>query len=758
MDLDKPVKILFAEDNQDDLDLAMRELTQNGIEHTALNVISPEKFIEALHNFKPDIIISDLRMPFFDGIQTLQFSLLHNPDIPFIMLTGSNDEETAVSCMKAGAFDYIIKDRLNMLPFSVKEAIQRIKLIEDKKKVESFLFEEEKKYRLLFETMNQGIVYYNPKAEIISVNPAAERILGYDADRLFKVKLADVKWKTITENGEPFPVEQHPAVLSYKGKRKVNNVIMGIIRPNRTEVTWLEVSAVPQFDDTSNFPYQVYTTFEDITEKLNFQTELKRSEEKFRLLFEEMNNGMALFEVVYNEDNRPIDCKYRNVNSTYTKLMNVDKDDLINHTLCELNPDFDLNLLHKYFNVAINNEPTQFEYFDKELQKYFDVRIYSPMKNQFAVILQDISAKKTAEKELSEKTDELNMFFTNSIDLLCIATMDGLFKRINKEWQKTLDYNLSDFEGKNILDFVHPEDVIETSNLLNSLKTNPYHESFINRLKCKDGTYRFIEWKFYTLNNLIFSTARDITQRIQDEEEIKRKNDELIKTNIEKDKFFSIIAHDLKSPFNGLLGLSEMLADEVDQFSIEDIQKVAKSMKTSATYLFKLLENLLEWSRMQRGVMKNEPQTCQLSTYFEQAIALNSTLISNKEIKLQNLIPVDFQVTADAHMLNSVLRNLVSNAIKFTNNKGNIVINAMHINDKLTHISIKDSGIGISESDMQTLFKIDSISSNPGTEGETGTGLGLVLCKEYIERNGGKIWIDSEVGKGTTVNFTLITA
>ncbi len=757
MDIDKPVKILFAEDNQDDLDLAMRELSQNGIEHTALNVISPEKFIEALHNFKPDIIISDLRMPFFDGIQTLQFSLLHNPDIPFIMLTGSTDEETAVACMKAGAFDYIIKDRLNMLPFSVKEAIQRIKLMEDKKKVEDFLIEEEKKYRLLFETMNQGIIYYSPKAEIISVNPAAERILGYDAERLYKVKLADVKWKTITENGDIFPVEHHPAVLAYKGKRKINNVIMGVIKPNRTEIIWLEVSAVPQFDDSSNFPYQVYTTFEDITEKLKTQNELKQSEEKFRLLFEEMNNGMALFEVVFNEDYRPIDCKYLAVNSTFIKLMNVDQNEIIGNTLCQIDPDFDLVLLHKYFNVAINGEPIHFEYYDKALNKYFDIRTYSPIKNQFAVIYQDITDKKLAEKELEEKTKEINMFFSNSIDLLCIATMDGVFKRINQEWEKTLNYKLSEFEGKKLLDFVHPDDVSETLTVLQTLKSNSYYESFINRLKCYDGTYRFIEWKFYTLNNLIFSAARDITQRIQDEEEIKRKNDELIKTNIEKDKFFSIIAHDLKSPFNGLLGLSEMLADEVDQFSIEDIQKVAKSMKTSATYLFKLLENLLEWSRMQRGVMKNIPVNCQLTAFFDQAISLNSTLISNKDLTINNNIPIDYQVSADEHMLNSVLRNLLSNAIKFSKSNGNILINAMKITDKLTHISIKDKGIGISQDDIKTLFKIDSISSSPGTDGETGTGLGLVLCKEYIERNGGKIWIDSELGKGTTINFTLKT-
>jgi PAS domain S-box-containing protein len=394
MEIDKPVKILFAEDNPDDLELAMRELSQNGIEHTALNVISPVKFIEALHNFKPDIIISDLRMPFFDGIQTLQFSLLHNPDIPFIMLTGSTDEETAVACMKAGATDYIIKDRLNMLPFSVKDAIQNKRLLNEKQEVERVLAEEEKKYRLLFETMTQGVIYYSPRGEILSVNPAAERILGYDAERLKGIKLSDVKWKTIYEDGNEFPVEFHPAILAYKGKRKINNVIMGIIKPNKHDIIWLDVSAVPQFDEKTNFPYQVYTTFEDISEKMKTQLALKTSEEKFRLLFEEMNNGLALHEVVFNEDNRPIDFKYINVNSTFEKLMGINAFDIIGKTMYEINPDFDVLLLNQYCNVAIYGEPIQLEEYNKELGKYFDLKVYCPLKNQFAIIYQDITAKK----------------------------------------------------------------------------------------------------------------------------------------------------------------------------------------------------------------------------------------------------------------------------------------------------------------------------------------------------------------------------
>lgn len=757
MEIDKPVKILFAEDNPDDLELAMRELSQNGIEHTALNVISPEKFIEALHNFKPDIIISDLRMPFFDGIQTLQFSLLHNPDIPFIMLTGSTDEETAVACMKAGATDYIIKDRLNMLPFSVKDAIQNKKLLNEKQEVEKVLAEEEKKYRLLFETMTQGVIYYSPRGEILSVNPAAERILGYDAERLKGIKLSDVKWKTIYEDGNEFPVEFHPAILAYKGKRKINNVIMGIIKPNKHDIIWLDVSAVPQFDEKTNFPYQVYTTFEDISEKMKTQLALKTSEEKFRLLFEEMNNGLALHEVVFNEDNRPIDFKYINVNSTFEKLMGINAFDIIGKTMYEINPDFDVLLLNQYCNVAIYGEPIQLEEYNKELGKYFDLKVYCPLKNQFAIIYQDITAKKKAENELKAKIEEIDQFFSNSIDLLCIATKDGCLKRINNEWVKVLDYKLSELEGKLLIDLIHPEDIEDTKLIFNKLTTNSEAETFINRLKCKNGTYRFIEWKFYSLNNLIFATARDISQRILDEEEIKRKNNELVKTNAEKDKFFSIIAHDLKSPFNGLLGLSEMLATDIEQFSKEEIQNVAKSMKSSATYLFKLLENLLEWSRIQRGVIRNNPINCQLSEYFNQNISLNSTLISKKSLIVSNTIDSNLFVSADSHFLNSVIRNIISNAIKYTNLNGLIEISANKINDKLIHISVKDNGIGISENYRDELFRIDQINSSPGTEGEMGTGLGLVLCKEYIERSGGKIWIESELEKGTTINFTLKT-
>jgi signal transduction histidine kinase len=323
--------------------------------------------------------------------------------------------------------------------------------------------------------------------------------------------------------------------------------------------------------------------------------------------------------------------------------------------------------------------------------------------------------------------------------------------------KNNVERKLSELEGKLLIDLIHPEDIEDTKLIFNKLTTNSEAETFINRLKCKNGTYRFIEWKFYSLNNLIFATARDISQRILDEEEIKRKNNELVKTNAEKDKFFSIIAHDLKSPFNGLLGLSEMLATDIEQFSKEEIQNVAKSMKSSATYLFKLLENLLEWSRIQRGVIKNNPINCQLSEYFNQNISLNSTLISKKSLNVSNTIDSNLFVSADSHFLNSVIRNIISNAIKYTNLNGLIEISANKINDKLIHISVKDNGIGISENYRDELFRIDQINSSPGTEGEMGTGLGLVLCKEYIERSGGKIWIESELEKGTTINFTLKT-
>lgn len=247
----------------------------------------------------------------------------------------------------------------------------------------------------------------------------------------------------------------------------------------------------------------------------------------------------------------------------------------------------------------------------------------------------------------------------------------------------------------------------------------------------------------------------DITSRKLAEAEIKLKNEQLLELNAAKDKFFSIIAHDLRGPFSGFLGLTEIMAEELRSLSIAQIQEFSIDMRKSATNLYRLLENLLQWSKMQQGSISFNPELLQLRLVVDECFAMATETAKNKGIEIAYDIPGDLKVFADSNILQIIIRNLVSNAMKFTPKGGKISVSAKATDDKSIEISVKDTGIGMTNEMVNNLFRIDVKTNRKGTEGEPSSGLGLLLCKEFIEKHGGKIWVESEVEKGTTFYFTL---
>jgi len=229
---------------------------------------------------------------------------------------------------------------------------------------------------------------------------------------------------------------------------------------------------------------------------------------------------------------------------------------------------------------------------------------------------------------------------------------------------------------------------------------------------------------------------------------------ELTKLNLEKDKFFSIISHDLKSPFQGFLGITKAMAENASSFSVEELEKFGSEMYKTAKNLFTLLKNLLEWAQMQNGAMKYEPKEISLAGSITENVTILKKRSEQKGISIRSAVPENLSVYADEQMLNSVLLNLISNAIKFTREDGKITINAKAV-DEMIEIAVNDTGVGMPNKTMEKLFKLGEKVGSKGTEGELSTGLGLLLCKEFVEKHGGKIWAESEVGKGSTFYFTL---
>jgi PAS domain S-box-containing protein len=268
----------------------------------------------------------------------------------------------------------------------------------------------------------------------------------------------------------------------------------------------------------------------------------------------------------------------------------------------------------------------------------------------------------------------------------------------------------------------------------------------------KENVYSERDVKFLTsiANQIAISIDRKMT-----EEEIKLKNELLQTINAEKDKFFSIIAHDLRGPLSAFVAATQIITDEIRTMSFEEIKDITDSMKSSATNIYNLLENLLEWSRLRRGGMDFIPQKINLRKKIELSVNVLRETARKKGIGIELSIPDELEVIADNHMFETIVRNLVSNAIKFSFPGGKVNVEAINKNDHSTEIKVSDSGIGMAPELIGRLFQINEKTSRPGTEGESSTGLGLLLSKEFIEKHGGKIWVESEVGKGSTFFFTL---
>jgi signal transduction histidine kinase len=246
-----------------------------------------------------------------------------------------------------------------------------------------------------------------------------------------------------------------------------------------------------------------------------------------------------------------------------------------------------------------------------------------------------------------------------------------------------------------------------------------------------------------------------ISERRKAEDETKLKNEILLATNAEKDKFFSILAHDLRGPMSAFVSITELLSEDIEFMSQDEIKELILSMKSDSVNLYRLLENLLEWSRLKRGAIEFNPEKLNLKNSIISGIGVVSASSHKKGIIIDISVADELLAFADKHMFETVIRNLVSNAVKFTHSGGRVDISANLSQDHNIEVKITDTGIGMEPEMIRKLFLINEKTSRKGTEGEPSSGLGLLLCKEFVERHGCRIWLTSEPGNGTTFFFTV---
>jgi len=276
---------------------------------------------------------------------------------------------------------------------------------------------------------------------------------------------------------------------------------------------------------------------------------------------------------------------------------------------------------------------------------------------------------------------------------------------------------------------------------------------------CKDGSWVWVEataTAFYDKDGNItgyHGVSRDISERKKAELLLLEREKQLRELISTKDKLFSIIAHDLRSPFNAILGLSELLIENTDDAEIAQTEEYLKIINTSARNTLSLLDNLLAWARSQTGNNIFTPIMTNLHTVISEILGVSRSVALVKNISIKYTHTDDIEVYADVNMLKTILRNLISNAIKYTHTNGEITISATQ-NDTSTVITVSDNGVGMDEETREKIFDVYTNITTRGTANEKGSGLGLVLCKEFVEQHGGEIVVESELGKGST--FTVL--
>jgi PAS domain S-box-containing protein len=376
----------------------------------------------------------------------------------------------------------------------------------------------------------------------------------------------------------------------------------------------------------------------------------------------------------------------------------------------------------------------------------------------------DITERKEAEIELQKSEEKFRNVFENSGIGMAMLTPDGQITKVNVPYCEIMGYNEKRIIEKNIRDLIHPGDLESLINIMQGLLSRELNGSqhIEKRYLHKNGE---LIWAITTVSLVRDSDGKplyfliqvqDITHRKKAEEQLAKYAEELKTLNKSKDKFFSIISHDLRSPFNSLLGVTEYMSQYYKEMTPDEIKDSVMNIYKSSQKVYNLILNLLEWSRLQSGRLEVDKTNIDLKEIGDEIIGLYKEAAKSKQIMLFNRITDEVVVYADRYMIETVMRNLVSNAIKFTPHGGTITISAFEQpQHRMTEVSVSDTGIGISKANQKKLFRIDEQYRREGTADEKGTGLGLILCKEFIEKNGGIIRVESDEEKGSKFIFTI---
>ena len=344
---------------------------------------------------------------------------------------------------------------------------------------------------------------------------------------------------------------------------------------------------------------------------------------------------------------------------------------------------------------------------------------------------------------------EINFFFSICPDFCCLLSDDGTMLQVNSTWEEKFLYPNYYFEGKKFTDFMTPEDAkMVIDRYIKRISSDSRNGSICKHFD-KDGQMFWVEWRatFSPAFQMMYAIGRDVTEQVKLAEDLKIAVEA-------KNKLCSVISHDLKSQLAGVIQMSGMMSDKEYNFSRDELIHFADMLHAYSKNIYELLDNLLNWSRIQRGMMPFEKSDLNLPRLFNLTLEQFKAKAEAKNIDFQIHVEEGLKMVGDEQMVASIIRNLVSNAVKFTPSNGQVYVTAK-LNNEMIHIEIKDSGIGIPEEMRPKLFKQGENVCRKGTDGEPSCGLGLIITEEFVKLHHGTIGFTSEINKRTTFEVDL---
>jgi PAS domain S-box-containing protein len=745
----KLLKILFVEDEPFDVDLAVFALRKEKLTFEYKTVCTGFDLLNALKDFNPDLVISDYNMPAFNGQQALREVLKFNPELPFILFTGSVNEETAVECIKSGAQDYVIKEHLTRLPFAVKEALEQVRINKEKKASELLLKDNEEKLQSIFSAAPVGIGLVVNRT-FIEVNDAFCVITGYSRRELIG-KSSELIYSSIDEfiNVGKEKYQQ----IDEKGKSSVETTF----KHKDGKIINVIISSAPL--DKKNYSKGVTFTILDITERKRYEEALKESQQLFRTLSQV--SPVGIFKTDYKGYTTYVNPKWQELSGlTFEEAIGFG-------WINAVHPD-DREAIKNRWNSDVNSQvPSVAEYRflrpDGSITWVMGNAVLEDKDDEstgYIGTITDITERKLVENALVESETKYRMIFENVQDLYYETSLDGTILTVSPsiETLSKGQYRKEDLIGKSIYDFY--SDINERTALIEQISEKGTISDFEIMLINKDGTIVPCS----ASSKIIFDTKGHPEKIIGSMHDItdQKKATEVLKIAIEKaessdrlkSEFLNNISHEVRTPLNGILGFAEIIS--MQDLSEKDKKDSLALLFESSNRLLNTITNYMDISLIASGSLTVNKRDFVPAAMLKDIFDNFEAVCQIRHLDYVLEIPPEhekFVLNSDPEICQKIISHFIDNAIKFTE-KGSIHFGFNLLSDQLEFF-VKDTGIGISIDSLDSIFDRFVKDKHNPYEVSEGSGLGLSISKGMSDAIGGKIRVESEQGVGSFFCLTI---